>query len=323
MALTRRYRDGKLEAENFPVGEISDYRDQPDVAIWVDLCGPTQDELTALGAELDLHELAIEDAVSEHQRPKLDRYDSHLFVNVYAVRLDTGSGQLEKTEISAFVTEQVLVTVRKNERFDIDAVVQRWDGAPNLARYGVGFLLHGLLDYVVDGHFDAVQSLDDEISGLEDDLFADRPAPAATQRRTFALHKSLVLLRRAVGPMSEVVNGLLRGELKVVPPPMVAYYQDVYDHTLRAAEWSESLRELIGTVLDTRLTLQNNRMNGIMKKVTSWAAIIAVPTAITGFYGQNVPFPGSEQPTGFYTSTALIAALSVSLYALFRRLDWL
>ncbi len=101
------------------------------------------------------------------------------------------------------------------------------------------------------------------------------------------------MLRRAVGPMSEVVNGLLRGDVQVVPPPMLPYFQDVYDHTLRAAEWTESLRELISTVLDTRLTLQSNRMNGIMKKVTSWAAIIAVPTAVTGFYGQNVPFPGS------------------------------
>jgi len=323
MARSRRYRDGTLEAEDFPIAELSDHRVQPDTVLWVDLGEPSEDELAEVGAELGLHELAIEDAVSDHQRPKLDRYDAHLFLNVYAVKLDADSGRLEKAEISAFITENVLITVRKDKAFDIDAVVQRWDARPNLARYGVGYLVHGLLDYVVDGQFDAAQALDDEIGAQEDDLFAERPAPKDVQRRTFALHKSLVMLRRAVGPMSEVVNGLLRGDVQVVQPPLLPYFQDVYDHTLRAAEWTESLRELIGTVLDTRLTLQSNRMNGIMKKVTSWAAIIAVPTAVTGFYGQNVPFPGSEQPSGFYTSTAIVAGLSVALYALFRRWDWL
>jgi magnesium transporter len=323
MARSRRYRDGKLEAEDFPIEELSDYRVQPDAVLWVDLCSPTMDELHVLAEELGLHELAVEDAVSEHQRPKLDRYEGHLFLNVYAVRLNTESGQLEKVEVSAFVTENVLVTVRRSKDFDIDAVLARWDGAPHLAKYGVGFLLHGLLDYVVDGHLDAVQALDDEIGAQEDDVFAERPAPNSAQRRSFALHKSLVLLRRMAVPTTEVVNGLLRGDLKVVEPPMVAYFQDVHDHTLRTTEWTESLRELIGTVLDARLSLQSNRMNGIMKKVTSWAAIIAVPTAVSGYYGQNVPYPGYQQHIGWYTSTALIAGMSVGLYVLFRRLDWL
>jgi magnesium transporter len=143
------------------------------------------------------------------------------------------------------------------------------------------------------------------------------------QRRSYALRKSLVLLRRVVLPMREVVNALMRRDVGVVAEPMMPYYQDVYDHVLRVTEWTESLRDLVTTVLETNLTVQGNRLNMIMKKVTSWAAIIAVPTAITGFYGQNVPYPGSGTYSGFVVSAALIAILSITLYAVFRRRDWL
>jgi magnesium transporter len=217
----------------------------------------------------------------------------------------------------------VVVTVRKNEQFDMDAMLERWDASPDLAQYGVGFLLHGLLDYVVDGHFAAVQVLDDALESLEDTLFSDKPGPDTIQRRSFALRKSLVLLRRVVLPMREVVNALMRRDLGVVEPPMIPYYQDVYDHVLRVTEWTESLRDLVTTILETRLTIQSNRLNGIMKKVTSWAAIIAVPTAVTGFYGQNVPYPGYAAPSGFYISTAVTVLSSAALYAFFRRRDWI
>jgi magnesium transporter len=132
-----------------------------------------------------------------------------------------------------------------------------------------------------------------------------------------------VLLRRVVVPMREVVNALMRRDLHVVDDAMVPYYQDVYDHVLRVTEWTESLRDLVATILETHLTIQGNRLNSTMKKVTSWAAIIAVPTAVTGFYGQNVPYPGFGDAWGFWSSAILIAGLSVLLYALFKRKDWM
>jgi magnesium transporter len=143
------------------------------------------------------------------------------------------------------------------------------------------------------------------------------------QRRSFELRKSLVVLRRLVLPMREVVNTLLRRDLGLVDEAMVAYFQDVYDHVLRATEWTESLRDLVSTILETNLTIQGNRMNSIMKKVTSWAAIIAVPTAVTGWYGMNVPYPGFGQHAGFVTSIGLLVVLSGGLFLLFKRLDWL
>ena len=186
-------------------------------------------------------------------------------------------------------------------------------------KYGVGSLVHGLLDYVVDGHFDAVQSLDDEIEQLEDLLFDDRPHDRDVQRRSFELRKSLVHLRRVVLPMREVLNTLMRRDVGLVPDELTPHFQDVYDQVLRATEWTESLRDLVATIVETNLTIQGNRLNIITKKVTSWAAIIAVPTAITGFYGQNLPYPGFGDESGFVTSSALIVALSGGLYVAFKR----
>jgi magnesium transporter len=323
MARTRAYRNGTLVDENFVVDRVSDYLEDPDCLVWVDLCAPQQAELAEVADELQLHSLAVEDALSARERPKLDRYDTHLFLTAYEVALDPASGRLSVAPVAAFITHQALVTVRRSERFDIDHVVARWDASPDLVKFGVGFLLHGLLDHVVDSYFDAVQALDDNLEGLEDLLFDDDPHDATVQRRAFQLRKSLVLMRRVVLPMREVVNTVMRRDVKLLSDELTPYYQDVYDHVLRATEWTESLRDLVTTILETNLTVQGNRMNSIMKKVTSWAAIIAVPTAITGFYGQNVPYPGFGQQAGFWASTLLTAVASVSLYVLFRRNDWL
>jgi len=309
--------------DNFPVEDISEYIDQPDAMVWVDLLAPDTDDLRVIAEELGLHELAIADAVTARQRPKLDRYATHDFLNMYAVRLDTVTGQLCQSELAAFVTPKALVTVRKDDQFDIEGVVDRWDGSPDLAHNGVGFLLHGLIDHVVDGHFEAVESLDEEIEKLEDLLFDQKSHDADVQRRSFELRKSLVTLRRVVLPMREVVNTLMRRDSRVVHDEMLPYFQDVYDHVLRASEWTESLRDMVTTIMETSLTIQGNRLNVISKKVTSWAAIIAVPTAITGFYGQNVPYPGFSTLGGFRASSMLIVVLSTSLYVAFKRKDWL
>ncbi len=323
IARTRLYRGGHLAAEHFAVMEISELLADPDTFVWVDLLAPEAHDLALIGEELGLHKLAIADAVGVRQRPKLDRYATHEFLNMYAAKLDRTTGELSLSELSAFITPRALVTVRKDKSFDISAVVQRWDSSQDLAINGVGFLLHGLVDQVVDGHFEVVQDLDDEIEKLEDLLFDERQHDSEVQRRSFELRKSLVTLRRVVLPMREVVNALMRRDVELVDAAMMPYYQDVYDHVLRASEWTESLRDLVTTILETNLTLQGNRLNVITKQVTSWAAIIAVPTAITGFYGQNLPYPGFGTTSGLLWSCGLIAGMSVVLYIVFKRKNWL
>jgi len=322
-ARTRRYRGGVLEAEGFSVTEIGDHLRHEGVTVWLDLHDPGVEDLAMLTAEFDLHPLAIEDAVLRHERPKLDRYPDHLFLSAYAVHLDETTAELVRSELAAFITPRALITVRKDSKFDVDRLVAHWEDSPDLAVHGVGYLLHGLLDVVVDGHFAAVQSLEDQIEALQEQLFAEDRAGIEVQRRSFQLRKSLVLLRRVVLPMREVVNTLMRRDIHLIDQEMTHYFQDVYDHVLRATEWTESLRDLVTTILETRLTIQGNRLNEIMKKLTGWAAIIAIPTAITGFYGQNIPYPGFGQTWGVVASMVLIVAIGGGLYAMFRRRGWL
>ena len=322
MVTTRLYRAGKLVKTDFPVAEISDYLQETDATVWADFTSPTADDLAIIEEELSLHHLAVEDAVTEHQRPKLDRYDSHMFLTAYAVDLDEKTHALSKSEVKAFITARAVVTVHP-ESFDMAPIVQRWDTNPDLAKHGSAFLLWGLLDVIVDGHFETVQDLDGEIEQYEDLLFDGKNHGTEIQRNSFELRKNLVMLRRAVLPMREVVNGLMRRDIELMDHEMVPYFQDVYDHVLRATEWTESLRDLVATILDTNLSIQSNRMNLIMKKVTSWAAIIAVPTAITGFFGQNLRFVGFGTEWGTYLSTGLIVVTGFALYTSFKSRDWL
>ena len=183
-------------------------------------------------------------------------------------------------------------------------------------------LLYGLLDVIVDGHFDTVQQMDDRIEEIEDELFADRPE-MDVQRATYDLRKQLVRLRKLVLPMREVVGSLLHTEAAKLGSEVTERYQDLYDHVLRATEWSDSLRDLITTIFETNLSLADQRLNQVVKRLSGWAAIIAVPTAITGFYGQNVPYPGFGQWWGFATSTLITLVLAGGCYIGFRRAGWL
>jgi magnesium transporter len=321
--VTRVYRKGVLEAEGFAVADVSEYLGESDTVVWVDLCGPSKEELHELASELGLHELAVEDALGPHQRPKLDRYATHLFLSCHAVRVNIDGGSLDETEIDAFVNERWLITVRKNDGFSIDPVLERWDRSPDLAVYGVSYLLYGLLDVIVDSYFEAVQSFDEYYEEVSDGIFADRPLDPAQQRHWFDMRRAMVRFHRLVVPMREAISSLMRREHTAVAEQLYPYFQDVYDHILRVSESSDSLRDLVSTIVETNLSLRDYRQNLIVKKVSSWAAIIAVPALITGYYGMNVPYPGYLKPWGAVVATLLIIGGTIGLYRLFRRIDWL
>ena len=316
------YRNGLVESENFPIADVSEWLTEADTIVWVDICSPSKEGLHVLAEELGLHELAVEDALSPHQRPKLDHYDSHLFLSAHAVRVDR-DGNLHKTEIDAFISERWMITVRKNPDFSMEPVLQRWDRSADLAKYGVSFLLYGLLDVITDGYFDTVQMFDDFYDEVSDGIFAERPVDPAKQRHWFEMRRALVQFHRLVVPMREAVSSLMRREHTAVDEGLYPYFQDVYDHILRVSESTDALRDLVSTIVETNLSLRDYRQNQVMKKVTSWAAIIAVPTLVTGYYGMNVPFPGSGQRWGWAMAVTLCIMCSVSLYTLFRKHEWL
>ncbi|CAN5357154.1 magnesium transporter CorA family protein [soil metagenome] len=325
----RLWRGGKLQDEEFDFARVADHLAEPDTLVWVDIYRPDHQALTTLAHELGLNVWAVEDAVAPSERVKATVYPTHTFFTVYAVDMAAPdpdgqpSTRLTKHRISAFVLPHALVTVRLEPFWDIAGVLQRWDDLGG-QQYGVGALVHGLLDVVVDGHFDAVQILDDCIEDIEEDLFDPPSRDSNVQRRSFAVRKDLVDLRRVVLPMREVINSIQHHRTSAATAPELdPLYTDLYDHVLRASEWTESLRDMVTTVFETNLSLQDARLNMVMKKLTGWAAIIAVPTAITGFYGQNVPYPGYDTIGGFLVSTGLIVALVIVLYVMFRRRDWL
>jgi magnesium transporter len=322
---TRVWRNGALEAENFPFEQVSDYLDEPDCLVWADLVSPDEATLRQLAEELSLDPHAVEDAVTMVERPKATRYASHMFMTAYAIKHQKESLELTTGRVSAFSTKRGFVTVRLDESLDIDAVVQRWDDNADLIKYGPRTLIHGLLDEIVDGYFEAVESLDDAIEDIEDILFDEKAESAReVSKTTFTLRRSLVEARRAILPMREVVNTIMRRATSDDNAPELApYYEDLYDHVLRAAEWTESLRDMITSIFETNMSLSDTRMNVVMKKLTAWAAIIAVPTAVTGFYGQNVPYPGFGHEWGVWASVAIIVVIAVALYLSFKKRDWL
>ena len=322
----RVWRAGKPQDE-FDFSAISDYLVEEDTLVWCDIYDPDHAILTDLAQELGLNTWAVEDGVAEAERTKAVVYRTHTFFTVYAVAVrqpaDETESMLDIHRVSGFVLPQGLITVRLSPCLTSDEVSQRFDELGG-QEYGVGSLVHGLLDVVVDGHFEAVQALDDGIEAIEDDLFANSTPRGGLQRKTFRLRKDLVELRRVVLPMREVVNSIQHRRLDAkTAPELDPLYADLYDHVLRVSEWTESLRDMVTTVFETNLSLQDARLNTVMKKLTGWAAIIAVPTAITGFYGQNVSYPGIDTVGGFVVSTSMIVLLVLVLYWMFKRRDWL
>lgn len=320
LAHTRAYRDGRLVEQGFDVPLISDLLEEPSTVVWLDLLQPSEADLAVLVEELGLHPLAVEDALHPSQRPKLDRYADHLFLAAYAVMLE--GDQTAVAEVAAFLTPRALVTVRKDPRVELEPLLERWDGAQQLAASGVAFLAHGLVDVLVDAYVVVTQELDDRADAIEDALF-DGPGERALQEQTFAMRSSVTQLRRVVLPMQEVVTSMRRPDVGLVDERMAPYLRDVDDHVQRVLAAVESLREQLATILDTTIALQGQRLNETLFRLTAWAAILAVTTAITGYFGQNVPYPGFQQRSGLLASTAVLVVSVGGLYAYFKRKGWL
>lgn len=321
MISTRLYRSGTLEAADFDPELVSDYLGEPDTIVWLDVAEPSPGDLDLLAQEFRLHPLAIEDATKPHQRPKVERYEHHLFIVTYAVRAE--GSELETAEVDAFLGDRFLITVRKDARWSMEPVLQRWDAGADLTKHGVGYLLYGLLDVVVDGYFVVVDDLNDRIEDLEESVFEPERAPGVHEE-LFRLRKALVQFRRVVLPLREVLNTLLRRDLRVFSEDILPYFQDVYDHVLRVSESAEAMRELLASALEVNLSVTSNRLNDIMKKVTSWAAIIGAGTLIAGVYGMNFRLiPRDQTLAGFWFALGMMILSAVGLYVYFRRKDWL
>ncbi len=323
---TRLLQDGKVIAADFAAAEVPDQLAQhPEAVLWLDLFDPGQADLQSIADEFRLHPLAVEDAVLDHERPKLDRYPGHLFLNVYAVEATTTSPhpEVRKAEISAFVTERALITARKSAS-DTTRLLRRWEANAELGvGTGVGFLLYGFLDVIVDDHNAVAQMIDQAMDHTEDVIMDEGAAPRDIRRQGYALRKALAALRRGVAPMPQLIEQLMRPDLDVVADSLQPYFRDIDDHARHASDTIDHAWDRINGLLEVDLNEQSNQLNDVTRKLAAWAAIIAVPTALTGYFGQNLPYPGYEKWWGFVMSTALIVTLAVGLYWYLKRQKWL
>lgn len=288
---------------------------------WIDITMEDEGELKRLAQHLDLHELAVEDALSATERPKLARFSTHLLLTLSASRL-CEDGSIELQRLTAFILPNLVITVRDDD-FPVSELERRLAVNEDLSGHGVSFILWGILDLVVDDHVGTLEDLDDLTEDLAIELFGGEARPLEVQRRAFLLRRSVVRMHHVTQPLREVVNTLMRRDIAVNVRGLEPYFADVYDHTIHTSEWADAIRDQISMVIETNVAMQGNHMNEIMKKVTSWAAIIAVPTLVTGYFGQNVGFPDFGGEPAWWVSNAVIVGASLGLYLLFRRFDWL
>jgi magnesium transporter len=316
----RLYRSGTLAEDGFDPARVSDHLDEPDSLVWLDLEDPSDEELSLIEEEFSLHPLAVEDARHRGQRPKVEVYDKYFFLVMHAVSLE--DGELRDQEVHAFVGPRYLVTLRYAPAFDLKPVLRRWERQQELTKEGGGFLLYALLDEVVDGYFDVVERFEDDSESVEEGVFADETRPDI-QERIFRLKKQVIEFRRLVMPLREVLD-LLQGEPRVVTAPLAAYYRDVADHIIRVLEFIDNVRELLTTALEAYLSQVSNRLNMVMKQLTSWAAIILVPTLIAGIYGMNFRhMPELKWLLGYPFALGVMAVSAFTLFTVFKRRGWL
>lgn len=322
MLRVRLYRHGKIEEEGLDPARVSDHLREPDTVVWLDLEDPTDHELSLIEEEFSLHHLAIEDARHRGQRPKIEAYEGYHFLVFYAIELE--DGELRSRELHAFVASNYLITLRFDPAFDLGPVLARWERHGELIEEGAGFLLYALLDQVVDGYFTLVDALEDASEDIEAGVFGEEAeADEDVQERIFRQKKSLLEMRRLVAPLREVLD-MLQDDRSIVTERLRAYYRDVADHVIRVATFIDNIRELLTAALEAYLSQVSNRLNVVMKQVTSWAAIILSPTLIAGIYGMNFRFmPELDWRFGYPFAVGLMVISAALLYRVFRKRGWL
>jgi magnesium transporter len=273
--------------------------------------------------EFDLHELAVEDAVKAHQRPKLEMYGETLFVVLKTVRYDDATEAITTGQIMLFVNPTFIITVRHGEGSDLHPVREQVEKRPDMLRCGPSAILHAIIDRVVDDYEPAVQGVEIDIQQVEEEVFSEDACdnPAA---RIYNLEREVLEFQRAVTPLAAPVDRLARGHFDLISSELRDYFRDVHDHVLRVSARIEGFRDLLGTALQANLTQVAVRQNADMRRISAWVAILAVPTMVAGVYGMNFEHMPELSWTYGYPAVVVLTVLAcVLLHRRFRRAGWL
>jgi magnesium transporter len=289
--------------------------------VWLGVLEPSAEEFESIAREFDLHELAVEDSVKAHQRPKVELYGETLFVVVKTCRYVDSEEVIEIGEVMLFVNPGFIIAVRHGEG-ELTAVRSRIERRPDLLRHGPGMVLYAIVDHVVDGYEAAAQGVDVDIQEVEREVFSDDGDNPA--ERIYKLEREVLDFHAAVVPLAGAVDEITRGHFEVVPDELGDYFRDVHDHLRRVGGRIAGFRELLGSALHANLTQVSVRQNEDMRKISAWVAILAVPTMIAGIYGMNFEhMPELDSRYGYPAVLALIAVVCALLYRRFKQAGWL
>lgn len=314
------YQHGRRVRE-VSIAERVDCPEDKSEFVWIGLVDPTPEELKTLQASYGLHPLAVEDAAKGDQLPKLDVYGDQLFVVARTAWLD--QGQIRYGETSVFVGHSHIITVRRGSERGHAALRAQLEAAPGLLAHGVDYVLHAILDFIVDGYLPVGEALEDEVLAMEQRTL-DHFLARSEVNRIFEIRRLLIRFQRMLAPTAELVGRLVRLDLPTIDPEVRPYFSDVLDHIRRVQGMVDGLREVLSSVFEFSSLLEQQRTGAITRQLAAWAAILAVPTAIAGIYGMNFDhMPELRSPLGYPAVLLAIAGICLWLYARFKRSRWL
>jgi len=316
------YQDGHRRAGHLPLTEAKEAAEVEASFVWLGLKEPTESEFEAIEREFSLPPLAVEDALKPHQRPKLERYGDILFVVLRTARYVDSVEVIDVGQIMVFIGEQFVITVRHGSATALDGVRKDLESRPEFLRHGPAAVLHGVLDKAVDDYLPALEGLDQDVAQIELDVFGEMdPKPV---ERIYKLKREVLAFHRAVGPLVEPLDRLVRGTMPHVGDSVRNYFRDVQDHLLRVSEQVDDINNLLSSMLDASLAQVAERQNEDMRKISAWVAIAAVPTMIAGIYGMKVQhMPELTWTFGYPLAIGAMVAICLFLYRKFKGAGWL
>lgn len=312
--------DGR-RLHDITVEEISDVLETPDEWVWVGLREPSEEMLEKLQEEFGLHELAVEDAHSAHQRSKIEVYGDSLFIVVHTAQ--TVASKIAFGETHVFVGKRYIVTVRHGASLSYATARRGCEQSPDMLALGPSYSLYAVLDFVVDNFFPIVREFREELQELEEEVFQDT-FKRETIRRLYELKKELVTLRLAIAPIQDIANQLSRQYPTLIRDEVRPYFRDVYDHAARINEATDTMREMVTAALSVNLAIVTVAQGEIVKRLAGWAALLAAPTLLASWYGMNFHhMPELDQPWAYPAMITATGAICVVLYGLLKRAGWL
>jgi magnesium transporter len=317
------YRDGVRQDGPLPLeAALESAEGAPDGFVWIEVDEPTAAEFNALAAEFELHPLAVEDAIHAHQRPKLEVYGDVAFMVLKTVRYIDPEEVIDVGEVMVFVGSKFAITVHHGQTSVVDEARRRLEANPELLRAGPASVLYAVADLVVDEYGRAAEGVRSDVDEIELEVFSSERAQPT--ERLYKLKREVLEFARAVQPLAAALDPVVRGEVGLVDPHIAAYFRDVYDHTLRAADQISGLDQLLSGALTANLTQIQVRQNDDMRAISAWAAIFAVNTLVVGIYGMNfLHMPELTWKFGYPLVLTFMLAVSTLLYRGFKRSNWI